>query len=70
VPYRARHIEGGVSVEEAGGLSMKPIVATGITGQSSGRTTWWARILAHQRNAMTREMFQVFIAVTVPPNRA
>ncbi len=21
---------------------MKPIVATGITGQSSGRTTWWA----------------------------
>ena len=24
------------------GLSMKPIGVTGITGQSSGRTMWWA----------------------------
>ena len=32
----------GLPSKKPEGLSMKPIVETGITGQSSGRAMWWA----------------------------
>ena len=36
-----RHVERGVPVEEAERLEHEADVVTGITGQSSGRGTWW-----------------------------
>jgi hypothetical protein len=32
----------GLPAKKPDGLSLKPTCVTGITGQSSGRTTWWA----------------------------
>ena len=32
----------GLPAKKPAGLSLKPTWVTGITGQSSGRTTWWA----------------------------
>ena len=32
----------GLPAKKPDGLSLKPMWVTGITGQSSGRTMWWA----------------------------
>ena len=32
----------GLPSKNPAGLSLKPMCVTGITGQSSGRTMWWA----------------------------